>query len=242
MARFARSVASAARRLTATRRTRGCIIEPSRSELQNSIMPDVRQAISELQSIRGYMARCLEFRGYGPLTLALTGLLAIAAAAVQSLWLADPGHEFSRYLGLWVGAAAASLVLIAAETIVRARRLHSALAMQMVYSAVEQFLPAIVVGILLTAVMVRTAPQGLWMLPGLWQLLFSLGVFASCRFLPRATFWVGVWYLGTGMSCLALGGGHWAFSPWEMGIPFGIGHLMVAGVLQLGYPTYDEES
>ena len=26
------------------------------------------------------------------------------------------------------------------------------------------------------------APDNLWMLPGLWQILFSLGVFASCRF------------------------------------------------------------
>jgi hypothetical protein len=212
------------------------------SPLQASFMPDVRQAISELQSIRGYMSRCLEFRGYGPLTLAITGLIAIAVAALQELWLADPRHEFPRFLELWVGAAAASLVLIAAETLVRARRLHSVLAMQMVYSAVEQFLPAIVAGILLTGVMVRSAPHSLWLLPGLWQLLFSLGVFASCRFLPRATFWVGVWYLACGMTCLALGPGDWAFSPWEMGIPFGIGHLLVAGVLQFGFPAYGEEN
>jgi hypothetical protein len=205
-------------------------------------MPDVRRALSDIQSIRGHVARCIEFRGYGPATLAITGLLAIAVASVQELWLADPQHAFSRFLGLWVGAAVASLLLIAMETIARARRLHSALAMQMLYSAVEQFLPAIVTGILLTAVMVRSAPQSLWMLPGLWQLLFSLGVFASCRFLPRATFWVGVWYLATGLTCLALGGGDWAFSPWEMGIPFGLGHLMVAGVLQFGYRRHDEEN
>jgi hypothetical protein len=198
-------------------------------------VPDVRRALSEIQSIRGYVARAIEFRGYGPLTLAITGLVAIAVASAQALWLRDPRREFSHFLALWVAAAGASLLLIAVETIARARRLHSALATQMIYSAVEQFLPAIVTGILLTAVMVRAAPQSLWMLPGLWQLLFSLGVFASCRFLPRAIFWVGVWYLATGLACLALGGGIWAFSPWEMGIPFGIGHLMVAAVLQLEY-------
>lgn len=205
-------------------------------------MPDVRRALSEIQSIRGYVARCIEFRGYGPLTLAITGVVALAVASVQELWLLDPRHEFPRFLALWVGAAGASLMLIAAETLARARRLHSALALQMVYSAVEQFLPAIVTGLLLTAVMMRAAPQSLWMLPGLWQLLFSLGVFASCRFLPRATFWVGVWYLATGLTCLALGGGDWAFSPWEMGIPFGVGHLMVAAVLQFEYRWHDEES
>jgi hypothetical protein len=205
-------------------------------------MLDVRRALAEIQSIRGYAARSVEFRGYGPLTLALTGILAIAVAAVQQLWLIEPRYEFPRFLGLWVGAAGASLTLIAVETLARARRLHSALATQMVCSAVEQFLPAIVAGILLTAVLMRAAPGSLWMLPGLWQLLFCLGVFASRRFLPRGTFWVGVWYLATGMTCLALGGGDWAFSPWEMGIPFGVGHLMVAGVLQFGYRRHDEEN
>jgi hypothetical protein len=77
------------------------------------------------------------------------------------------------------------------------------------------------------------------MLPGLWQVLFSMGVFASCRFLPRQMFAVGVWYLAAGVTCLALGSG--AFSPWAMGLPFGFGQLMVATVLQFGYRNEYEE-
>ena len=57
--------------------------------------------------------------------------------------------------------------------------------LEMIHSALEQFLPGIVAGFLLTGVLLRCAPQSLWMLPGLWQVLFSMGVFASCRFLPR---------------------------------------------------------
>jgi hypothetical protein len=204
-------------------------------------MPDVREALSEIRSIRGHMARYTEFRGYGPVTLAGTGILAIVLAALQKLWAVDLEHEPARFLAMWIAAAAVSLTFIGIETITRARRIHPALAMQMLHAALEQFLPAIVAGILLTAVVARAAPQSLWMLPGLWQMLFSLGVFASCRFLPRATFSVGVWYLATGMACLAIGPDALA-SPWEMGIPFGIGHLMVAGVLQFGYRRSNEES
>jgi hypothetical protein len=204
-------------------------------------MPDVREALSEIRSIRGHMARYTEFRGYGPLTLAGTGVLAIVLAALQKHWAVDLEHEPARFLAMWIAAAAVSLTFIGIETFARARRIHSALAMQMLHAALEQFLPAIVAGILLTAVVARAAPQSLWMLPGLWQILFSLGVFASCRFLPRATFSVGVWYLATGMACLALGPDAGA-SPWEMGIPFGVGHLMVAGVLQFGYRRSNEES
>jgi hypothetical protein len=197
-------------------------------------MPDVREALSEIRSIRGHMARYTEFRGYGPLTLAGTGVLAVVIAVIQQRWTIDLEQAPARFLAMWIGAAAVALTCIGTEAIARARRIHSALAIQMLHAALEQFLPPIVAGILLTAAVARAAPQSLWMLPGLWQMLFSLGVFASCRFLPRATFWVGVWYLATSMGCLAIGPDAHA-SPWEMGIPFGVGHLMVAGVLQFGY-------
>ncbi len=69
------------------------------------------------------------------------------------------------------------------------------------------------------------------MLPGLWQIFFSLGIFASCRLLARATFWVAVFYLGTGLTVLALARGEAALSPWAMGLPFGVGQLLAAAVL-----------
>lgn len=202
-------------------------------------MPDVREALSEIRSIRGHMARYTEFRGYGPVTLAGTGVLAVVLAAIQQRWAIDVEHAPTRFLAMWIGAATVALTCVGVEAVARARRIHSALAMQMLHAALEQFLPAIVAGILLTAAVARAAPQSLWMLPGLWQMLFSLGVFASCRFLPRATFWVGVWYLATAMACLAIGPDAHA-SAWEMGIPFGAGHFLVAGVLQFGY-RHDQE-
>ena len=60
---------------------------------------------------------------------------------------------------------------------------------------------------------------------GLWQIFYSLGIFASCRLLPRPTFWVAVFYLGTGLAVLALAHGEAALSPWAMGLPFGAGSI-----------------
>ena len=205
-------------------------------------MPDVREALSEIQSIRGYLARHTQFRGYGPLTLASAGVLALVLASLQERWRVDLRHDTAPFLAMWIGLAAVAVALISLETFARTRRLHSSMALPMMQAAIEQFLPALVAGILLTAVLARAEPRALWMLPGLWQMLFALGVFASCSFLPRATFWVGVWYLATGMACLAIGPDVPAAAPWEMGIPFGLGHLMVAGVLQFGYRRNYEES
>jgi hypothetical protein len=133
-------------------------------------------------------------------------------------------------LGIWIWTAVASAALIGAQMQTRTRRIHSGLADEMIRMAVEQFLPSAVAGALITVVLARYVPQALWMLPGLWQMVFSLGVFSSCRFLPRPMVAAGAWYLLTGLSCVALGDTR-AFSPWAMGIPYGVGQLLVAGIL-----------
>jgi hypothetical protein len=199
-------------------------------------MKELQQALSEIQSIRTQVARDTEFRGYGPASIAVSGILALLVAAVQAQWMAKHTKtDVAIWLVVWAGTAAVSVLLTGIETIARTRRVHVGIAKEMVQSAVEQFLPAVIVGAMLTVVMLRVAVQECWMLPGLWELIFSLGVFASCRFLPRQMFAVGVWYLAAGLFCLAAGSATRELSSWSMGIPFGVGQLLVAAVLEFGY-------
>ncbi len=199
------------------------------------------EALAEIAAIRGQIARGAEFRGYGPASIAASGVLALIVAALEARWFDDRVYGVWTFLATWVATASVAVAFTGVETLRRARRVHVGLATEMIQSAVEQFLPAIVAGSLLTVVFLRFAPRDLWMLPGLWQVIFSLGVFASCRFLPKQMFLVGVWYLSTGLICLAVGNGPWALSPWAMGIPFGVGQLLVAGVLQFGYREFDAQ-
>jgi hypothetical protein len=194
-------------------------------------MIDLDKALADISAIRSQMARGTEFAGYGPLTVAVTGLLALAAGAVQAIFLPVPATDPFAYLALWTVTAAVSVVLTGSEMVARSRRIHSGLADEMIHAATEQFIPAGVAGALLTFVLFRFAPQSLWMLPGLWQLIFSLGLFASCRSLPRPIFAVAVWYLGTGLTTLALANGEHGFSPYAMALPFGIGQLFMAAIL-----------
>jgi len=195
-------------------------------------MKELQEALSQIHSIRTQVASGTEFRGYGPASIAVSGLIALAVAAAQTRWVTP---DLTDWVAVWTGTAAVSALLTGIETLRRARREHLGFAREMIQSAVAQFLPAVMVGFLLTAVLMRVAPQDCWMLPGLWQLIFSLGVFASCRFLPRPMFAVGVWYLVAGLFCLAFAGATRALSPWMMGIPFGVGQLLVASVLQFRY-------
>jgi hypothetical protein len=198
-------------------------------------MKNLNDALAEISAIRGQIARGTEFRGYGPASVAASGVLALLVATMQGHWLNNPDQDLRTYLAIWIATAAISLILTGIETVARARRVHSGLANHMIYYAAEQFIPALMAGLLLTVVVIRFAPSNLWMLPGLWQVVFSLGVFSSCRFLPRQMFFVAVWYLAAGLTCLAVNGGHGIVSPWAMGVPFGIGQLLVAAVLQFGY-------
>jgi hypothetical protein len=192
---------------------------------------ELRDALTQISEIRRQMARTEVFRGYRAVPVAFSGLLALAAAAVQAAWIASPVEEVAAYLALWVGAAVVSTVGAGTEMILRARQSLSPWRRAITWLAVEQFLPCLVAGGLLTFVLVRYAPESVWMLPGLWQILYSLGVFASCRLLPRATFVVAVFYLAAGLTSLALARGPAALSPWAMGLPFGIGQLLAATVL-----------
>jgi hypothetical protein len=205
-------------------------------------MTELRQALDDISAIRTQVARGTQFRGYGPLSVASTGILAMLVAAVQSRWLAGSTHDLRLFLGVWIATAVVSVFLSALETIFRVRKVHSGLAMEMIQAAAEQFLPCVIVGLLLTVVLMRIAPQDSWMLPGLWAVVFSLGIFASCRFLPRQMFGVGAWYLAAGLVCLLAASANHALSPWAMGITFGVGQLLVAAVLRYGFEELIEES
>ncbi|HKA81889.1 MAG TPA: hypothetical protein VKD43_17745 [Xanthobacteraceae bacterium] len=194
-------------------------------------MRDLDKALADITEIRSQLARGIEFRGYGPLTVAATGVLALAAAALQALWLPDPAASVVGYLALWIATAAISVVLIGIEMVARSRRIHRGLADEMILAATGQFVPAGVAGALLTFVLFQFAPHSLWMLPGLWQIVFSLGLFASCRSLPRPMFAAALWYLATGLACLAFANGAYAFSPFAMAVPYGIGQFYTAFVL-----------
>src|SRR5262245_19069980 len=194
-------------------------------------MRELDKALAEITAIRSQIARGTEFCGYGPMTVAVTGLLAFAAAGVQALWLPDPTANIVAYLALWIATATVSVILIGIELVARSRRIHRGLADEMIHAATEQFVPAGVAGALLTFVLFRFAPQTLWMLLGLWQIVFSIGFFASCRSLPRPMFSIGVWYLAAGLATLAFASEAHALSPWAMAVPFGIGQLFMAAVL-----------
>jgi hypothetical protein len=204
-------------------------------------MRDLDKALADIFAIRNQIAAGTAFRGYGPATVAATGGLALLTALLQFLWLEDPtGHPLLFFSG-WAAAALVSGAMIWVEMQARSRRHHSGLADAMIHQAVEQFLPAGVAGASLGVMLWKFAPETLWMLPGLWQVFVSLGIFASVRSLPRTVAFGGAWYIVTGFATLLLASQSHALSPWTMGLPFVIGQLLMAAILHFASGEPDAE-
>ena len=163
--------------------------------------------------------------------VAFSGGVAVLAAFIQSITMPEPVVQIGPYLVLWIGAAVVSLLATGLEMMIRAAQFKHNDDARTDLARARTILSGVVAGALVTVVLVRAAPESRWMLPGLWQIIFALGIFASCRLLPRPTFWVAVFYLGTGLAALVLAHGDRALTPWSMGLPFGVGQVLAALVL-----------
>jgi hypothetical protein len=192
---------------------------------------DLQEALSQISEIREQVARTETFRGYRAAPVAFSGILACLAAGFQQTLVPAPKDDPAAYLGLWIGAALLSMLVTGIAMILHCKKSTSSLTRPNTILAVGQFLPNVVAGGLVTYVLFRHVDGALWMLPGLWSIFFSLGIFASYRVLPKATFWVGVFYMTAGVLCLLWARSDFEFSPWAMGVPFGVGQFLSAAIL-----------
>src|SRR3954454_19403803 len=142
---------------------------------------DLQEALSQISEIRQQVARTETFRGYRAAPVAFSGVLACLAAGFQQTLIPAPNETPAAYLGLWVGAALLSMFVTGLVMIWHCKQSPSSLTRPNTILAVGQFLPSVVAGGLVTFVLFERVQDGLWMLPGLWSIFFSLGIFASYR-------------------------------------------------------------
>ena len=192
---------------------------------------ELREALDSIATIRRRMAESEVFRGYRAIPVAFSAVLALTAGFLQPHLVPRPDRDLPAYVGLWSAVAMVSVAAAGLAMFLRDRMAGTSLTRPVTWLAVGQFFPCLVSAAAVTAVVVRFAPDAGWILPGLWQVFFSQGVFASCRLLPRPAFAVGVFYLVAGVGTLILARGPDALSPWAMAVPFGVGQLGAAAVL-----------
>ncbi len=194
-------------------------------------MRDLDRALADIVAIRAQIERGAALCGPGSATLAATGVIALAVTLGQATWFAGSPIDAMPFFVSWIVAAVLALTLVTVETVRRSRPLRLGLADAAVIDALEAVLPAVGAGACLGLVVMRFAPAELWMLPGLWQILTGLGLFAAVGSLPRAVRYAAAWYLVAGLASLAWASGPQTLSPWVMGLPFALGQGLLALIM-----------
>lgn len=192
---------------------------------------ELDDALTQISDIRRQMARAHVFRGYRAATAAFSGVMALLAASIQHDWAPDPFEDVIPYLSIWALTAFGSLFVVGVEIATRHMRSGSMLQRELSLATVECLTPCLVAGALLTLALAGYARSGMWLLPGLWAILFSMGLFACRRVMPVAILIPAGYYLLAGLLSITLAQGRAAFSPWTMVWTFGVGQFLTAGVL-----------
>jgi hypothetical protein len=190
---------------------------------------DVTRALDQIAEIHEQIAKGEVYRGFRSLPHAASGLIGIAAAALQprALGAADP----IGFVVYWMAIAAAAALVGSSEILYNYAVHENASGRRRTRNVVGQFLPSAAAAAIITIIFCRLGVELAALLPGVWAICFGIGTFASRPYLPRATGWVALFYFTAGVALLATSHGPSALTPWTVGGPFGAGQLLAALVL-----------
>jgi len=190
---------------------------------------EVRDALDQLDRIHDQLTKTEVYRGFRVPAVALVGCVGLLAAVAQR-WIVLPG-DASAFVWYW-SAVGASGVLVGFGAAVRSYLFREDdFERRRTRRVMGQFLPCVLAGGFLTVALARS-DAFIPLLPGVWAVVFGLGVVAVRPHLPRAVGVIGVCYVLVGG--LLLAAKQTELSGWSVGGVFGIGHLITAVALWYG--------
>jgi hypothetical protein len=193
----------------------------------------VHEALKKINRIHDQLTRDEVYRGFRVPAVAAVGILGIAAALLQPLLPAIP------FVWYWVTIAVAGGVIGSAAALHDHACHEDDFARRRTRRVLSQFSPCILAGGAITVGAARL-PEMMGLLPGLWAIIFGLGVLATRPHLPPAIGQVGLGYVSAGAALLLRANPGGDPSPWAVGGVFGLGHLATAFVLWRERPRVDE--
>ena len=188
----------------------------------------LRNALDQLDQIHDQITRSEVYRGFHVPSVALIGILAfIAAAAQQFIPVAATPKGFVVY---WVVIAGLCGLIGTATAVHLYSTREDAFARRRTRRVLAQFSPCILAGATIT-IAVAHMPEFVALLPGLWGMIFGLGMISARPFLPPGIGLIGLSYVTAGAGLLLKATPKDDPSGWAVGFVFGLGHLFTAVVL-----------
>jgi len=195
---------------------------------------DLDKALSEINQIRGHLAGQELFQGFGPVSVACTGILSILLSLLQVLVPEHLAANRLDFILIWVFGTFIASLFMTAHMWYRSKELHGTQSGAMLNRLFEQLMPPVFAVVVMTVVFIQCAEPLINALPGLWLLMAALSSFAMASSLGNGMRFVGVWYFICGATVLIIGLNQpeTVLSPWLLGVPFLIGQLSMAAVLK----------
>jgi hypothetical protein len=176
-----------------------------------------QHAAENLRFIRDTMARATDFTAVPGIGGVLMGAMALGAAAV-----AGPPRDTRAWLGVWLATAAVATATGVTAILRKARRHNLPLRGPVVRRFALALVPALIVGVVLTAVFVQNHLAA--RLPGCWLLCYGAAVTSGGAFSVRPVPFMGAAFIALGVLAFV------APADW--------GHFFMAagfGVLHVGF-------
>jgi TctA family transporter len=190
---------------------------------------DVTRALDQIDEIHKQIAKGEVYRGYRSLPVAASGVMGIAAAALEPRGLASGDPDgFVRY---WVLVAIVAGLVGTSEIVYNYAVHEGGTERRHTRKVVGQFLPSAAAGAAIAVCFTHLSAGLVPLLPGLWAICFGIGTFASRPYLPRASGWVALYYYAAGFTLLWIARGPQPLTGWWVGGTFGVGQLLAALVL-----------
>ena len=189
----------------------------------------VHEAVNRIAHMDAIFQRAAFFRGYRSQLILFSAFTGIAGAMLQPLAIGNAIENSVAYVDFWSIIAVFNIALAGSVLWLRAHQDVTGREKRLTLSAASAILPSLVTGAMLNLVFVSSLPEAIPLLPGLWAILFGLGVCASRMVLPAAIMWSGIYFIGAGIYALTLR--EQALNPWTMLNIFGIGQTLSACLL-----------
>lgn len=189
----------------------------------------LHEALNQIAEIHSHLARVEVYRGFRSMPVAFSGLCGLAASAAQARgWAPQQGPALVEY---WAAVSVLCAGIGGSEIVYNYVWRDGELARRRTRRVLGQFVPCLLAGAATTYAIGRLGGIGIDLLPGLWALMFGLGIFAARPFLPRAVGWVALAYLVAGATLMSQAEGLDSFEGWRVGITFAVGQIAAALVL-----------
>lgn len=186
-------------------------------------------ALSTITEIHTHLAKSEIYAGVRAKPVLLSAFLGLVAGCMQDRIIPSP--DALQFVCYWITSAVLCAAVAASGAVMAYIFYDDHLGRRHAHIVASQLVPSLAAGIFVVLALLPQLHQCIGLFPGLWAILYALGLFSVRPYMPRATGWVGLYFILTGTLLLNLLPMDQVPSPWSIALIFAAGQTGLAFVL-----------